>query len=124
MNRLTDRLALQSLMTLHWVAILLALISAAVHLFIAVDVLLPSTLGIAFLLATGGFVGAIVLVLLDYRRRIVYLLGVPFVLTQIVLWLLLNDIDGLAAIGTLDAIDKIAQVGLLVALVVLYRRES
>lgn len=114
----------ESLTPLHWLAIAMALVSAGVHLFIAVDVLLPSQLGYAFLFATGGFVGAVILVLVDYRRRLIYALGIPFTAGQIVLWFLLNDIDGLGAISAVDAVDKIAQVILIAALVVLFGREA
>jgi len=100
-----------------------ALVSAAVHLVIGVSIL-PSTLGVSFLLATGGFVGAVLLVLFDVRRRIVYAAGIPFTGVQIVFWYVLNDISGIGDIGTIDAVDKAAQLLLIVALVALLRRES
>ncbi len=112
----------ESLTPLHWGAIVMALVSAAVHLLIAVvDLPLTSTFGISFVLAAGGFVGGVVLVLFDVRRQLVYLAGIPFTGSQIVLWYLLND----PTLGTIDAIevvDKLAQLGLIVALVVLLRR--
>jgi len=103
--------------------ILLALVSAAVHLIIGIGIL-PSTLGVSFLLATGGFVGAVLLVLFDVRRRLVYAVGIPFTGVQVVFWYVLNDISGIGDIGALDAIDKVAQLLLIVALVLLLRRES
>ncbi len=123
MSSIGRRLRTESLTPLHWGAMLLALVTAAVHLVIGVTIL-PSTLGVSFLLATGGFVGAVLLVLFDIRRRLVYAAGIPFTGVQIVLWYLLNDISGIGDIGALDAIDKIAQLLLIVALVVLLRRES
>jgi len=82
-------------------------------------------MGISFILAGIGFLGGIALVLLNYRRRAVYALGIPFTLVQIVLWYQLNFIAGPrsfpADVGTLGAIDKVAQVVLAVVLVALLR---
>lgn len=120
----TDRpLALDSLTPLHWLGIAMALVSALVHLVLGVD-FFPHYMGVLFLLATGGFVGAVVLVLLDYRRTVVYLAGIPFTLSQIVGWYVVNQPDGLSALGAADIVDKVAQVVLIAVLVVLYRRES
>ncbi len=123
MSSFGDRIDTASLTPISWVAITMALVSAFVHLYIAVDVLLPSTLGLSFLLATGGFVGGVGLVLLNYRRRLVYLLGIPFTGSQIVLWYLLNQPAGVGDIPTIDFIDKIAQTVLIGCLVALSLRE-
>ena len=112
----------ESLTPLHWAAIAMAIVSAAVHLLIGIEIM-PSALGISFLLATGGFIGGILLVLFAIRRRLVYAAGIPFTGIQLILWYLLNDISGFGDIGTLDAVDKIAQVLLILALIVLLRRE-
>lgn len=113
-----------SLNGLHWLGILAALVTAGVHLLLGVR-MAPSTMGISFILAGLGFLGAIVLVLIDYRRRTVYAVGIPFTLIQIVLWYLVNFTDGTKAfpgdIGTLGAIDKVAQVVLIAVLVALLR---
>ena len=114
-----------SLNGLHWVGIVAALITAAVHLRLGVGGLaLP--LRISFLLAGLGFVGAVVLVLLDYRRRTVYAVGIPFTLLQIVSWYVLNFGGGEksfpADVGTLGAVDKVTQVVLIAVLVALLRR--
>lgn len=115
-----------SLTALHWVGILAALASAGVHLVLGVR-LAPSGLGISFILAGLGFVGAVILVLVDVRRRAVYAVGIPFTLGQIVLWYLFNFAGGGKSfpgdIGTLGAIDKVAQVVLIAVLVVLLRTE-
>ncbi|MDR5657407.1 hypothetical protein RH831_09465 [Halodesulfurarchaeum sp. HSR-GB] len=107
---------------LHWVGIGAALVSGAIHLLLGIR-FFPSGLGISFLLAGLGFLGAIGLVLRGYRRRLVYGVGVPFVLVQLVLWYVINFASGPksfpADVGTLGAIDKIAQfvlVGVLIAL--------
>ena len=114
-----------SLNALHWVGIVAALVTAAVHIRLGVGGL-PLPLRISFLLAGLGFVGAVVLVLLDYRRRTVYAVGIPFTLVQIVLWYALNFAGGTksfpADVGTLGAVDKVAQVVLIAVLVALLRR--
>jgi hypothetical protein len=116
-----------SLNTLHWIGIVAAVVSAAVHFRLGFG-MFPSGLGISFIIAGLGFVGAIALVLLDYRRRAVYAVGIPFTLGQIVLWYLFNFADGSKAfpadVGTLGAVDKVAQVVLIAVLVVLLRSES
>lgn len=117
-------LSTESLGGLHWIGILAALVSAAVHLLLGVR-MAPSGMGISFVLAGLGFLGAIVLVLIDYRRRTVYAVGIPFVAIQIVLWLLVNFVNGSksfpADVGTLGAVDKVAQVVLLGVLLALLR---
>lgn len=117
----TDRLALESLTPLHWIAVALALVSAIVHLVLGVG-FLPHWMGGAFLVATAGFLVGAGLVLVDVGRRLVYLLGIPFTGAQIALWYVVNEPDSLAAISSAEAIDKVAQILLVIALVVLYRR--
>ena len=120
-------LQMGSLGPLHWIGIVGALASAGIHLLLGVR-FLPSGLGISFILAGIGFVGAVVLVLLDVRRRAVYALGIPFTFGQIVLWYLINFTGGSKSfpgdVGTLGAIDKIAQVVLIAVLVILLWNES
>jgi len=112
------RLRTDSLTRLHWIGIGLALLTGAIHLVLG-GVAVPSPLGISFLLAGIGFLVAVGLVLIDYRRRLVYLLGIPFVGGQIVLYFVLNWPDVLNPSGIAD---KSVQIALLVILVVLYRR--
>lgn len=119
----SDRIDLTSVTPLHWLAITMALVSAAVHLVLGLG-FLPHPMGVAFALAAGGYIGAIVLFLFDYRRRLLYLAGIPYTGVQIVLWYVLNQPAGLAEIPPSHAVDKIAQGLLVVALVVLYARES
>ncbi|TYT61862.1 DUF7475 family protein [Natrialba swarupiae] len=115
-------LALESLSTRHWIAIGLAVVTAVVHLVLGVG-FLPHWMGGAFLFATAGFLLGITLVLVDYRRRLVYLLGVAFTGGQGILWYALNRPDGLGAISAAEGVDKLAQLLLIAALIVLYRRE-
>jgi len=119
----TLSLRTESLGPLHWIGIVAALVSALVHIDLGIG-FFPSPLGISFLLAGAGFIGAIVLVLVDYRRRLVYAVGIPFTLIQIVLWYVVNFSSGgfPGEVGTLGAIDKVAQVVLLVVLVALLRQ--
>jgi succinate dehydrogenase/fumarate reductase cytochrome b subunit len=109
-----------SLPSVAWVGIAAAVVTGLVHLYLGVRQV-PSQLGISFVLAGLGFIGAVALVLVGYRRSTVYLVGVPFVLIQIVLWYYINFVGESASfpggVGTLGAVDKIAQVVLLVVLV-------
>lgn len=113
-----------SLTGVHWIGIFAALVSGAIHLLLGIR-FIPSGLGISFILAGLGFLGAIALVVLGYRRRLVYGVGIPFVLIQLVLWYVVNFANGPksfpADIGTLGAIDKIAQLVLIGILIVLLR---
>jgi len=113
-----------SLTGLHWLGIVTAVVSAAVHLLLGVR-MLPSAMGLSFVLAGLGFLGAVALVLLNYRRRAVYAVGVPFTLVQILLWYYVNFValgkSFPTDVGTLGAVDKVAQVVLLAVLVALLR---
>ena len=95
-----------SLNALAYVGIIAAVVSAVIHLRL-------------------GFFGAVALVLINYRRRTVYAVGIPFTAIQIVLWYVFNFAAGDKAfpadVGTLGAIDKIAQVVLIAVLVVVLR---
>lgn len=112
------RLDTASLTTAHWVGIALAAISGLVHLVLAV--IWPGTvLRISFALAGLGFFGGIALVALNYRRRLLYLLGIHYTGVQIVLWYLIVE-PTLGTVGALDAIDKLTQVLLIGLLAYLY----
>ena len=113
---------LDTLTPLHWLGVAAALVSALVHLVLGIG-FLPHWMGVLFLLATGGFLGAVVLVLLDVRRRLVYLVGIPFVGVQIVMWAVLNQPTAIADLGVWDVVDKVAQFVLLGVLGALLRRE-
>lgn len=115
----TQGFDLGSLGPLHWTGIALAVITGVIHLYLGVS-FIDDSLGVPFLVAGGGFLAGSLAVLLDYRRRLVYLLGIPFTLGQIVAWYALNAPD----FGAMGIGDKIVQVALVVVLVVLYRRES
>ncbi|WP_254768202.1 DUF7475 family protein [Salinilacihabitans rarus] len=122
MDTSAGRLALGSLGPLHWLAIALAVVTGVVHLVLGVD-FLPHPMGAAFLIAAVGFFGGVALVLVGYRRRLLYLLGVPFTAGQVVLWYLLNRPAGVADLSGAEAVDKVAQLLLIAALTVLYARD-
>ncbi len=121
-ERGTFALRTESLGALHWVGIVAALVSAAVHLRLGVR-LAPAPLGISFVMAGLGFVGAVGLILIGWRRRLVYAAGIPFTLVQVVVWYYLTFATTPARfpadVTTISAVDKAAQlllVGVLIAL--------
>ncbi|MDY6817027.1 MAG: hypothetical protein SVG88_00070 [Halobacteriales archaeon] len=116
------RVETDSLSGIHWLAIVLAAVSGVIHLVLGVQ-FFPGIQPISFILAGLGFFGAIVLFLLDYRRRLLYLIGIPFTGLQVILYLWLNQRVN-PAISPIEGIDKAAQLLLIVILVVLYRRGS
>lgn len=109
----------ESLTTLHWIGVALAVVTGVIHLYLGVG-FITSPLGWGFLVAGVGFLGGVAALLVDYRRRLLYLLGVPFTAGQIVGWYVVNAPD----FSALGYFDKVVQVVLIVVLVVLYRRET
>ncbi|WP_336023758.1 DUF7475 family protein [Halobellus salinisoli] len=107
----------ESLAGIHWVGIVLAVISGVIHLALGVS-FIASPLGWAFLVAGVGFLGGAIAVLVDYRRSLMYLLGIPFTAGQIVAWYVVNAPD----FSPLGFADKAVQLLLIVVLIVLYRR--
>ncbi len=107
-----------------WIGVLAAVVSGAIHLLLGIGNA-PSPLGISFLLAGIAFFVAAGFVVAGYRRRAVYGVGIPFTLVQIAAWYYANFAAGdksfPADVGTLGAIDKIAQLLLIAVLVVLLR---
>jgi len=118
-----SRLAVESLTPLHWLGVAMALISAAVHIVLGVG-FLPHWMGVLFVLAGGGYIGGVLLLVIDYRRRLLYLVGIPYTLVQIVGWYVVNQPASVADLTAAGAIDKAAQLVLIVVLAVLYWRES
>jgi hypothetical protein len=115
-------LALGSLEPLHWAGIVLSAITGVIHLVLAA-LFVPEAMGVAFLVAGLGYALGIAAVVVDYRRRLFYLLGIPFTLGQIVAWYVVNaEKINAGTLGPLDVVDKTAQVLLVGVLVVLYRR--
>lgn len=111
----------ESLTGLHWAGIGLAAITGVIHLVLGVGFLansLGNPIAWAFVLAGVGFLGGIAGVLSGYRRRLLYLLGIPFTAGQVVLWYVINAPD----LSPLGVGDKIVQTLLIAVLIVLYRR--
>ncbi|MGM0590378.1 MAG: DUF7475 family protein [Halobacteriota archaeon] len=109
-----------SLTTLHWSGVVLAVLTGLIHLVLGLQ-FLSGPLGIPFVLAGVGFLGGVVLFFLDYHRRLLYAIGVPFTLIQFVLYFVFNWPDVLSPLGLAD---KAIQLALMVVLVALYQRES
>lgn len=109
----------ESLTTIHWAGIVLAVVTGVLHLVLGVS-FISEPMGWAFLFAGVGFLGGIAALLVDYRRRLLYLLGIPFTAGQIVAWYVVNAPD----FSVLGYVDKVAQVLLIAVLVVLYRQAS
>lgn len=110
-------LATESMTPLHWAGVVLAAITGVLHLGLGVSFGL-SAFGISFIVAGLGFLVGAAAVLVDYRRRLVYLLGIPFTLGQVVIWYVVNAPE----FSPLGIFDKVVQVAFVVVLVVLYRR--
>jgi hypothetical protein len=86
---------------LELTAIGLILISAAVHLYLFLQ-----HSEVQMLLAGVGFLGAIVLFFVGVSHRLLYLVGIPYIAAQIVLWWM----AGMPHLQTYGLLDKIAQV--------------
>jgi hypothetical protein len=66
-------------------------------------------------LAGVGYAGALVLFFLNYRRRLLYLIGIPYTAVQIPIWIVVKS-----EYGVVDYVDKAVQVALIVVLISLY----
>lgn len=115
---------LDSLTPLHWFGIVCAAITGVVHLWLGAT-FVDSPMGWSFLAAGAGFFAGIGLVILNVRRRLVYLAGIPFTAVQIPLWWVVNDVEPADLLEPgIGEFDKLVQVLLIAVLVVLYFRES
>lgn len=117
----------ESLTRLHWVGVVLAVLTGLSHLVLAA-LFLPEPFGIVFLLAGLGFFGGVALLLLNVRRRLLYRVGVVYTLVQIVAYFpanadYLDPLLGWPAADPLGFADKVVQVALVVVLIQLIRKE-
>lgn len=96
---------------IHLGVALLALLSAAVHLYLFLD-----HGEFVMLLASAGFVGGIGLFFAGFNRQYLYAGGVLFTLVQIPLWVL----EGMPHLSSFGLLDKVAQVLLIILLGYLY----
>lgn len=109
---------------LHYTGFLAAAVSAGIHFYLAPQIGL-NLLGLSFVIAGLGFTAGITAVTLDYKRKTVYLLGLPFTLGQIIIWYYMNSVpleSLLRGEPLLDFIDKLAQTLLIIILVILYAK--
>lgn len=100
-----------SLTSTHWLAVLLVLVTGVIHIYSGiVEGRIPVSL------AGIGFLAAIVLFLFDYRRSLLYLVGILFTAVQLPLWYVVKA----GEFTTLGYIDKTVQVVLILLLAYLY----
>lgn len=103
--------AVTSLGALHWIAVLLAIVTGGIHLYAGfVEGRIP------VLLAGLGFLGATGLFLIGYRRRVLYSVGIVYTAVQIPLWYVAKA----GEYTTLGYVDKIVQIVLVLVLAYLY----
>ena len=99
-----------SLTRIQWVAIALVAITGVLHVFAGV---VEGRAPVA--IAGVGYAGALALFFLDYRRRLLYLIGIPYTAVQFPLWIVAKS-----EYGVVDYVDKAVQVALIVVLIYLY----
>lgn len=101
----------EGLNSMHYMAMTLAALTGGVHLYLFV-----ANGALPFLLAgLGFFLGVAAMFLVERRTRIyLYMLGIPFALAQVALWVLAGGPDFM-----LGLVDKVMQLALVYALVVL-----
>jgi hypothetical protein len=99
-----------SLTHLQWIAIALVAITGVLHVFAGV---VEGRAPVA--LAGVGYAGALVLFFLNYRRRLLYLIGIPYTAVQFPLWIVAKS-----EYGMIDYVDKAVQVVLILVLIYLY----
>ena len=113
MPLIADSLETESLKPIHFLVIGLIAITGVIHLYAG---LAEGRIPVA--LAGFGFFAGIVLYLLDYRRRLLYLIGIVFTGIQIPLWYAAK----VGEFTPLGYADKVVQIGIIVILAYLYWR--
>jgi hypothetical protein len=99
-----------SLTQLQWLAVALVVVTGVLHVYAGI---VEGRIPVA--LAGVGYAGALVLFFFDYRRRLLYLIGIPYTAVQFPLWLVAKS-----EYGMVDYVDKAVQVALIVVLIYLY----
>jgi hypothetical protein len=99
-----------SLTQLQWLAVALVVVTGVLHVYAG---LVEGRIPVA--LAGVGYAGALLLFLFDYRRRLLYLIGIPYTAVQFPLWIVAKS-----EYGTIDYVDKAVQVVLILVLIYLY----
>jgi hypothetical protein len=98
----------------QWLAVVLVVITGVLHVFAGV---VEGRIPVA--LAGVGYAGALVLFFLNYRRRLLYAIGIPYTAVQIPLWIVAKS-----EYGMVDYVDKAVQVVLILVLAYLYLNAS
>lgn len=109
-----DYVETESLTPTHWLAVLLVLVTGVIHMYAG---LIEGRIPVS--LAGVGFLGATVLFLVDYRRFLLYLVGIVYTAVQFPLWYVANA----GEYTTLGYVDKVLQAALIVVLAYLYWQE-
>lgn len=111
----------RSTSTLDYGAIVLVVITGAIHLYEGIEHWGEEAIAIWFVLAGVGFAGAIVLFWLGFDQRLLYLIGIVYTAIQVIAYLAINWPDIFFALGVFD---KIIQLVLIGTLAVLYQRTA
>jgi len=101
---------LGSITQIQWIAIALVAITGVLHVFAGV---VEGRAPVA--LAGVGYASALALFFLDYRRRLLYLIGIPYTAVQFPLWIVAKS-----EYGVVDYVDKAVQVALILVFIYLY----
>lgn len=99
-----------SLTRLQWLAVALVVVTGVLHVYAGI---VEGRIPVA--LAGVGYAGALVLFFFDYRRRLLYLIGIPYTAVQFPLWIVAKS-----EYGMVDYVDKAVQVALILVLIYLY----
>ncbi|MFD1600333.1 hypothetical protein [Halobellus rarus] len=94
----------------QWLAVALVVITGVIHVYAGI---VEGRIPVAF--AGVGYAGALVLFFFDYRRRLLYLIGIPYTAVQFPLWIVAKS-----EYGMIDYVDKAVQVALILVLIYLY----
>ena len=103
-----------SLTGIQWLAVVLVVITGVLHVYAGI---VEGRIPVA--LAGFGYGGALVLFFLNYRRRLLYAIGIPYTAIQIPLWIVAKS-----EYGIVDYVDKTVQVVLILVLAYLYTNAS
>ena len=111
---------LDSLTPFHWLGVLLAAVTGAVHLWLYADT------GFVLFLASGlGYLGGVGLLVVGVERRLLYQVGIGYVLIHIVGWIVAGMPGGgwslVAGVVTLGTLTKLVEITLLGVLLSLHR---
>ncbi len=119
-NQSQSVLRIDSITSVGWIAVVTALISGVIHLYLAPNVInFSQTMGILFYIAGAGYLIGIAWFLTNYWNRYLYVVAAVLTAVQIVMWVNsgMNNM-------TFGAPDKIAQIIFIGAALYLFKQES